>query len=77
MALDNRWRAQLATAAYFLGTTYGYGHEKELLGVAERLHPGLAGDFEVFRDLCEQTGFEPSRFHDMLQAEKTHAAANS
>lgn len=66
---DERSRAQLATVAYFLGTTYGYGHEPELLAVSERLHPGVTSDFEVFRALCVQTGFEPSSFHDMLQAE--------
>ncbi len=77
VATDERWRAQLATAAYFLGTTYGFGHEVELLAVADRLQPGLASDFEAFRTLIDQTGFDPSRFHDMLQAEIDNAVAHS
>jgi hypothetical protein len=63
-------RDELATVALFLGGVDWFGHRRELLEVAGRLHPGCAGRFS---ELARLTQFDCGRFSNMLRRRLDHA----
>lgn len=62
----------MAGLAVMLASAPGFDR-KNLLGLAERLHPG-ASEPALFARWLERSPVRPSRFLPMLQMEKRHAA---
>jgi len=62
-------RDHKATIALYLANTAWFGHRRELLNIAERLHRGSVGHFS---EMARSTGFDPSRFRGRLQARLAH-----
>jgi hypothetical protein len=58
-----------ATVALYLANTSWYGHRRQLLDVAERLHRGCVGHFS---EMARLTDFDPSRFRGRLQTRLAH-----
>lgn len=54
----------VATVTLFLAGVDWYGHQADLLSVAERLWPGSPGNFSV---LAKEMQFDCSRFSGMLK----------
>jgi len=76
-----RWKAclhpdreELAAATLFLAGVDWYGHKAELLHVAESLLPANSGGLAA---LVSRTGFDLSRFSNMLRRRLQHAPAAS
>jgi hypothetical protein len=67
-------RDELAVVALFLAGVDWFGHRRELLEVAERLHHGGEGRFS---ELARSTQFDCSRFSNLLRRRLTHAHAPS
>jgi hypothetical protein len=67
-------RDELAVVALFLAGVDWFGHRRELLDVAGRLHRGCEGRFS---ELARSTQFDCSRFSNLLRRRLTHAHAPS
>lgn len=65
---------EMAVTCLFLAGVDWYGHSRELISVAERLHPGSTGHVS---ELVQKTGFDCSRFSNMLRRELRHALVAS
>jgi hypothetical protein len=58
-----------ATVALYLANTSWFGHRRQLMDIAERLHRGCVGRYS---EMARMTGFDPSRFRGRLQARIAH-----
>ena|SRR3569623_1407274 len=67
-------KGELAAACLFLACQDWYGHGEELAEVAERMQPGCGGRLSA---LVSATGFDCSRFSNMLRRELRHALVAS
>lgn len=65
---------EFTAAALFLAGVDWYGHRTELLHMAEQLAPGSTGHLST---LVSRTGFDLSRFSNMLRRLLDHAPAAS
>lgn len=65
-------RSEFTAAALFLAGVDWYGHKAELLRVAGHLTPGSAGHLSA---LVSRSGFDLSRFSNMLRRQLEHAPA--
>lgn len=64
MAYSRLDRESLAAVVLFLAGVEWYGHRTELLRLAEVLCPGSHGHLSA---LAKKTGFDPSRFSNLLR----------
>ena len=67
-------RDEMVAAALFLAGVDWYGHRVELIAVAEQMKPGSTGHLSR---LVSCTGFDCSRFSNMLRRQLDHALAAS
>ena len=67
-------RSELTATALFLAGVDWYGHRPELLRVAEHLTPASTGHLSA---LVSRTGFDLSRFSNMLRRLLDHAPVAS
>lgn len=70
VAYPHLTRELLATVAWFLAGVEWYGHRADLLRLAEVLCPGSEGRLSA---LVIRTGFDPSRFSNLLRHRLEHA----
>jgi hypothetical protein len=74
LACPHADRSELTAAALFLAGVDWYGHRAELLRVAENLTPHSTGRLST---LVSRTGFDLSRFSNMLRRRLEYAPAAS